>query len=84
MLNAMKSTEVLDAYLWDLRAQAESKLRCLTKVQQMVGDYGRAISDTARLTMRAKILADLGDVLTITRGLGRVSKQAIKAAEQLP
>ena len=82
MLNAMKSTDVLDAYLWDLRAQAESKLRCLTRVQQMVNDYGRKNAD-ARGDLRIKILADLTDVVTISASLSRVSRQALDAARAL-
>jgi|tagenome__1003787_1003787.scaffolds.fasta_scaffold19642261_1 hypothetical protein len=82
MLNAMKSTDVLDAYLWDLRAQAESKLRCLTRVQQMVNDYGRKNAD-ARGALRTKILADLTDVVTISTSLSAVSRQALDAARAL-
>jgi len=82
MLHAMKSTDVLDAYLWDLRAHAESKLRCLTRVQQMVNDYGRKNAD-ARGDLRTKILADLTDVVTITMTMSTISRQALDAARAL-
>jgi len=79
----MKSTDVLDAYLWDLRAQAESKLRCLTKVQQLVQEYARSKDASARAKLQTQILADLTDVVTITESMKSVSRQAFDAASTL-
>ena len=81
---AMKSTDVLDAYLWDLRAQAESKLRCLTKVQQLVQQYQKAPDASARAALQRQILADLTDVVTISKSLHAVSNHALDAASALP
>jgi len=75
---------MLDTYLWDLRAQAESKLRCLTRVQQMVGDYRRALEAPSRGRLRDKILADLIDIVSISKSLHTVSNHALEAATSLP
>jgi hypothetical protein len=72
----------LSPLLWDLRAQAESKLRCLTRVQQLLAVYER--SDTqGRKKKRDEILKDLTDVVTISKALRSLSEEALAAARKL-
>jgi hypothetical protein len=73
---------MLRVYLWDLRAQAESKLRCLTRVQQLVDQF--AVAPVARRPgLHDKLLQDLRDVVRITGTLQSVAEAALHAAETL-
>jgi hypothetical protein len=84
MSSVPPAEQLLEAHLWDLRAAGESKLRCLTRVQQLLTDYTRlqaAGDDKAQ--KRAKIIADLSDVVTITAHLRASSAQALEAAHKL-
>jgi hypothetical protein len=79
----MPSDEVLSAHLWDLRSQAEAKLRCLTRLQQMLAEYSNCTDPGKRAVERARILDDLKDVVTISNTLRSVAEQAFAAAEAL-
>ncbi len=74
--------DVLEAFLWDLRSQAEAKLRCLTRVQQLLAEHKRETTPD-RAAKRAKIITDLTDVVTITSQLQTTSAEALAAAHQL-
>jgi hypothetical protein len=83
-LTTPPSVETLSANLWDLRSQAEAKLRCLTKLQQLLAEYSTAENATERAQKRLKILEDLSDIVTISRSLRSVADEAFAAAEALP
>ena len=76
--------ELLEAQLWDLRAQAEAKLRCLTRVQQLVSEHQRLAGAPDRSEKRAKIIDDLTDLLTLSGRLGNTAAEALDTAQQLP
>jgi hypothetical protein len=75
------NTELLSARLWDLRAQAEAKLRCLTRLQQTVGELKQ--SRTSRTEKIQHILKDLTDIVTISKSLHDVARLALQEAMQL-
>ena len=74
---------VLSAHLWDLRSQAEAKLRCLTRLQQTLTEYSTAANHESRAVKRDKILEDLRDIVTISVSLRSIAEQALAAAESL-
>jgi hypothetical protein len=78
------SNVALSAYLWDLRAQAESKLRCLTRVQQLLGELDHSKDAAKREAARRKILEDLSDIVTISKSLRTLAESALEAARTLP
>jgi hypothetical protein len=73
----------LSAHLWDLRSQAEAKLRCLTKLQLTLAEYSACAGTQTRELKRARILEDLKDIVTISVSLRSVAEQAFAAAESL-
>jgi len=77
------NSEELSAHLWDLRSQAEAKLRCLTKLQQTLAEYATCTGTQTRALKRAQILEDLKDIVTISHSLRSVAEQAFAAAESL-
>jgi len=74
---------MLSAHLWDLRAQAEAKLRCLTRLQQQLTAYEATPSASERIEKYAHILADLTDIVTISATLHDVARLALRQAKQL-
>ena len=74
---------VLAAHLWDLRSQAEAKLRCLTRVQKMLDEYALRPSTRNAPDHRAKILEDVTDLVAISGHLQTTSAEALEAARQL-
>lgn len=78
------ATAALTAHLWDLRAQAEAKLRCLTRLEQQIVEYGRFQNDNDRRVKRQHILTDLNDIVTISKSLHDVAAQALQEATNLP
>jgi hypothetical protein len=79
---AQAQTEELSAHLCDLRAQAEAKLRCLTRLQQLVAQYEQS-SETDRAVKHQQIVADLTDLVTISKSLRSVADEAFAAAAAL-
>jgi hypothetical protein len=77
------STAELSAHLWDLRSQAEAKLRCLTRLQQAVDAYDSCAVLEERVAQRAHILKDLQDIVAISHALRSVSDLALKSAGSL-
>ena len=77
------NSHLLSTHLWDLRSQAEAKLRCLTHLQQLLGDYERAMSAELRALKRHTIINDLGEIVTLTKTLQAVADDALAAAEAL-
>jgi hypothetical protein len=79
----LPTNAALSAHLWDLRSQAEAKLRCLTKLQQALDVYTACAVPKQRAVQRAKMLKDLQDLVTISHSLRSVSEQAAKVARSL-
>ena len=77
------SSAELSAHLWDLRSQAEAKLRCLTRLQQTLAEYSACAGTETGALKRTKILEDLKDIVTISQSLRSVAEQAFAAAESL-
>ena len=73
----------LSAHLWDLRSQAEAKLRCLTRLQQLLADYEGTTSAAVRAQKRDIIIKDLTDIVTISKALRSVADEAFAAAKAL-
>jgi hypothetical protein len=67
----------LSALLWDLRAQVEGQLRCLTKIHRM-HDRKTQPGD------KHAIVTELQDVLTKNADVVRSCEIAIEEAEALP
>ena len=80
----MSPTPLLSAHLWDLRSQAEAKLRCLTRLQQMVAEYEQCSNRMERVAKRKQILTDLNDIVTISKALRETADEAFAAAQGLP
>jgi DNA-binding winged helix-turn-helix (wHTH) protein len=80
---AVKDGHLLSTHLWDLRAQAEAKLRCLTRLQQLFAEYERSTNPADRARKRAKILEDLTDIVTISKALRSISDDALEEARRL-
>jgi ribosomal 50S subunit-associated protein YjgA (DUF615 family) len=78
-----KATASLSAYLWDLRAQAEAKLRCLTRLQQTISELEEGHNTDARAQKVQHILKDLTDIVTIRKSLHDVASCALQEAMQL-
>jgi hypothetical protein len=74
---------MLSAHLWDLRAQAEAKLRCLTRLQQQVTEYDSSASSTDRKEKHQHILKDLKDIVSISQGLHDVARLALQEAMRI-
>ena len=80
----MTHTAALSAHLWDLRAQAEAKLRCLTRLQQMVNVYDQTSSPLERTLQHGQIVKDVTDLVTISKALRATADDAFSAAKNLP
>ena len=79
----MADTDLLVTHLWDLRAQAEAKLRCLTRVQQLLAEYGRCVDLTDRARKRDEIINDVNDIAAGTSALRAAAEEAVAAAKAL-
>jgi hypothetical protein len=79
----MSPDELLSVHLWDLRAQAESKIRCLTRVQQMLAERRQSADPADRAAKRDTILQDLADIISITKSLRSVAQAALAEAKRL-
>jgi hypothetical protein len=77
------STEQLSAHLWDLRANAEAKLRCLTRLQQLLATYDKSSNAADRAKKRKEIMRDVTDLAEIGESLRSVAKEAVKTARTL-
>jgi hypothetical protein len=73
----------LSLHLWDLRAQVEAQLRCLTTVQR-INDNLPAGGDARRAHDRGRMIADLRDILRASDAIRAVCEQALEQAESLP
>jgi hypothetical protein len=79
----LAQTTLLSVHLWDLRSQAEAKLRCLTRLQQMVAKFERSSSPTEREHLHKEIVKDLTDLVTISHALRATTDDAFSAAQNL-
>jgi phosphoglycerate-specific signal transduction histidine kinase len=74
---------VLSAHLWDLRSQAEAKLRFLTRLQQQLSELDSAPTQTDRIEKHQQILNDMTDIVTISKTLQEVARAALQEAMRL-
>ncbi|MGE3473150.1 MAG: hypothetical protein AB7O28_22575 [Vicinamibacterales bacterium] len=79
----MRKPDLLTAHLWDLRAQVESQLRCITKIHRRFEALAPKGSDR-RAADKQAIVSDLSDVLTMAAAVRGVCESAIEAVEALP
>jgi hypothetical protein len=82
-MNPNASTERLSAHLWDLRAHAEAKLRCLTRLQQLLANYEKSSDVADRARKHKEIMKDVADLALIGESLRSVAKEAVKTARTL-
>jgi len=80
----MSIEDSLAAYLWDLRAQLESKLRSVTHAQQTLDEYKRATKPETRTKRRGKIIEQVKDVVAVTKELRVAAHDALRVAKDLP
>ena len=81
---AAPDVSLLDTCLWDLRAAAESKLRCLTKAQHQLMSFREATRCEERTKARNEIIAALDEILGVTDRLRVIAEASRKAASELP
>jgi hypothetical protein len=72
----------LPAYLWDLRAQLEAQLRCLTKIQRWVDEFSE-LSPRQQPGRSKEIIENLREILTTGDLVRRVTGEAIASVEGL-
>lgn len=70
-------------YLWDLRTQVESQLRCLTKIHQMYEKLPPR-GDAARATQLREIEEDLKDVAAANAVIRTLSTEALGVLNKIP
>jgi len=70
----------LPPHLWDLRAQLEAQLRCLTKIQRWVDEFS-ALSPRQQATRSIEIVENLTEILTTSDVVRRVAGAAISTIE---
>ena len=69
-------------HLWDIRAQLEAQLRCLTKVHRWVDDLPTTPAPD-RAALKAEILQNLTEIQSTCDIVRDASANAIAAAKQL-
>lgn len=72
--------QTLLAYLWDLRAQLEAQLRCLTKVQRWVAEFSTQ-PKLGRSVRRAEIIQNLSEIESTADVVRTVTAEAIVTIE---
>jgi hypothetical protein len=70
----------LPVHLWDLRAQLEAQLRCLTKIQRWVDEFS-ALSPRQQSTRHREITENLTEILTTSDLVRRIAGDAISSIE---
>jgi hypothetical protein len=75
---------LLEAHLWDLRAHAEAKLRCLTRLQPQLSALQSTSKPEERAVVRRQVMDDLRDIVSISQTLQTVANDALKAAADIP
>ena len=75
--------ELLEAQLWDLRSHAEAKLRCLTKVQELMAGYQHGRDSPERTGKVAAVVRALREIVTISVQIQNTAADALATARQL-
>jgi len=75
---------ILATRLWDLRAHAESKLRCLADAQQQLATLEDSSARRGRADRRRALIAALRKIVAMTATLQAVAEEALSAAKNLP
>ena len=71
------------ACLWDLRAQVESTLRRVTRVQQMLEEYKRATRPDTRARRRAQIIEHVKDAVAVTKEVRVAAQDVLSVTKEL-
>ncbi len=77
------TTDLISLHLWDLRAQVESQLRCLTKVHRLYEQLPPA-SDPKRAIDLREMRTDMADVITMNGSVRGVATETLEALTALP
>jgi hypothetical protein len=76
------SSPLLPLYLWDLRAQVEAQLRSLTTLQRTY-DHRVLLPAAQRADDKARLVADLSEILQMNLAIRSVCEQALDEARAL-
>jgi hypothetical protein len=71
----------LALHLWDLRAQLEAQLRCLTKVHRWVDDFPTLPAEQ-RAQQKREILENLEEIRSTSEIVRGIATAAISAADE--
>jgi hypothetical protein len=75
--------QTLSLHLWDIRAQLEAQIRCLTKVHPTVDAWPNT-NTGERIATRADLLKDFDDLVRATKLVADLATEAHRVALQLP
>ena len=75
---------MVSTHLWDLRAHAESKLRCLATAQQQLTTLEGSSARRGRAELRRALIEELRKIVAMTATLQAVAEEALSAAKKLP
>ncbi len=75
--------DLLSLHLWDLRAQVESQLRCLTKIHRLYGQLPPP-GDPKRAADLREMKKDLADVITANASVRGVATETLEALAAIP
>ncbi len=78
-----ETPDLFTLHLWDLRAQVESQLRCLTKIHRMYEELP-PLGDPQRGIQLRDMHKDLADVITTNAAMRGVSEEALDLLKKLP
>ena len=79
---AADARSLLTANLWDLRAQVEAQLRCLTKVQRWADEFP-SLSPGGRQWRKEEIAQNLREIRTTAETVADVAEAAISNTDAL-
>ncbi len=77
------TTDLISLHLWDLRAQVESQLRCITKIHRLY-DQLPPSGDPKRTIDLREMRTDLADVITTNGSVRGVATETLEALTALP
>ncbi len=79
----MDAPNLIGLLLWDLRAQVESQLRCLTKIHRMCEQLPPS-GDPKRAADVRDMQKDMADVLALNASTRGVATEALEGVNALP
>jgi hypothetical protein len=75
---------ILSLHLWDLRAQVEAQLRCLTTTQRVLKDYEATTLEQDRQAKRSHVSANIADMQRMNGTIAYLLGEAAKEVEEPP